>query len=259
MAVLCCMATSAFLIGCSSSASQRSDAPSQVVHTEPHALTVVPASTDSSFRLVLSPDAAKALIDASTTDVLVYGADTGVIRLPITKTTMGAPGRSETLTASAYADIAASVFRRASSFRILATIGDREHLYSVITNVDTAALALMPEISQGSDSGYVFTLRATRRRVVEGEYFPSSEQLRISVVNAKGATVWSSDHGMAYLTVIMPVEPEQKGSSHVYQQEWNGITLDGEPLRPGRYRVTFLLPVRRASYSTTLDITIPLK
>ncbi len=249
----------ALLSGCSASAPRRTDAPSRVTHDEALTVKVLPAPNESVFRVVLAAIDAQKLSGASGADVLIEGGDSAAKRFPLTITSMGAPGRAETVSTSAFADIPADLLRGATQMKLVAVIGGREHLYEAIVDVDTSALALLPQVARSDDSGYVFTLRATRRRTVPGEYFPSSEQLRISVVNMKGATVWSSDQGLAFLTVVMPVEPEQMGATYVYQQEWNGITIDGESLPPGRYRVVFLLPVRPLPYSQTLDITVPLR
>lgn len=123
---------------------------------------------------------------------------------------------------------------------------------------DTSALTLMPFIRPSKESSVVIGVNAYRNRVVEGEYLPSSEDVRV-VIRSGFKTIWQSNQGMAFLTVIGPVRPESVGEVSTYTLDWDGTDADGLPISPGEYTADIIIPSRPAPYQTQITFTWPLK
>ena len=190
---------------------------------------------------------------------------------------MGAPGRSETITETVSARLPRDRFSAARSFAVQALHAESTISYPArISNesspevqetafdalepqADTAALALIPSFQQNPDSTIRFTVRAVRRRIVDSEYFPSSEQLRIRIMNRKGQIKWSSNDGLAFLTMIYPVEPQMVGGVYDYTLDWNGRTTLGDPIPSGTYTMEVTLPSKPLAYTTSFTISFPLQ
>jgi hypothetical protein len=128
---------------------------------------------------------------------------------------------------------------------------------AAFSSVDTSALTLVPFIQRADDSSYTLGVSARRNRVVEGEYLPSSEDLRITVRRGLDV-VWQSRTGLAFLTVVLPVRPENIGEQSVYSVEWSGTDTDGNPLPRGEYTAELMIPSRPAPYLTQMTFTWPL-
>lgn len=116
----------------------------------------------------------------------------------------------------------------------------------------SGALLLLPDILVGN-GGVEFRLRVRRVQEVEGEYFPSSERLRVEVFQGV-KRLWSSDAGVAFLQVIGAVEPVAVGMEHVYQYRWNGRLNTGQELSAGIYEVRLTLPARPFAYGVTVPL-----
>lgn len=239
--------------GCASASQERTSG----VITDTIAVRMVPGASRAALRVVTEQKSVSLLSGTTEAELRVLSADSTVLRYPLTFTSMGAPGKTETLTTMITADLPSEIAAGAIEMSISAKADSKERTFAVSALVDTAALELAPSMTRQNDGTYQFMLRATRRRIVPEEYFPSSEQLRIAIFSAKGATVWSSNDGMAYLTVVMPVEPALQGASHLYSLDWNGMASDGARLPTGRYQVQLTLPVRPAPYSCFLDVVLP--
>lgn len=220
-------------------------------------MRIIPGATPAALRVVTEQRSVPLLSGSTETELRILSADSTMSRYRLDMTSMGAPGKTETLTSMITADIPAGALANALEMSVRTTADSKERIYAVSAEIDTAALELMPSVTRQNDGTYQFLLRATRRRIVPGEYFPSSEQLRIAIFNGKGATVWSSNDGMAFLTVVMPVEPALQGASHLYTLDWNAMASDGVRLPSGRYRVQLTLPARPAPYTCFLDVVLP--
>ena len=123
---------------------------------------------------------------------------------------------------------------------------------------DTSALSLIPFVQLGDEATVVIGVNATRNRVIEGEYLPSSEDVRV-VIRSGFKTIWQSNQGMAFLTVISPVRPESIGEVSTYTLDWDGTDAEGQPLTPGEYTADIIIPSRPAPYQTQITFTWPLK
>lgn len=245
--------------GCSF-ATERSEAQSvRGVNADTVVLQVVPTDNESLFRAVIDQASVDLLQGWTELWLSVTTLDSLRFRFPVTVTSMGAPGRSETVTSNMTAEIPASVARKGMAIELFARKQQNEQTFTTKAVIDTAALKLTPSIEQTAEGIYRFILRAERRRNMPDEYFPSSEQLRVTIVDRKGSLVWTSNEGLAFLTMIMPVEPMSRGSVYEYVTEWNGTGMSGEPLQAGRYNIQFLLPVKPSPYSESVDITLPIR
>ena len=123
---------------------------------------------------------------------------------------------------------------------------------------DTSALTLNPFIRPGDEGLVVIGVNATRNRVIEGEYLPSSEDVRV-IIRSGFKTIWQSNQGMAFLTVVSPVRPESVGEVSTYNLDWDGTDAEGQPLAPGDYTADIIIPSRPAPYQTQITFTWPLK
>ncbi len=110
----------------------------------------------------------------------------------------------------------------------------------------SGALVLAPSV-EVSDSGVTFRLRARRVQPVAGEYFPSSERLRVELFQG-GKRWWSSAEGVAFLQVIGAVEPTEVGAEVEYSLRWDGRLPTGERLPAGDYQLRLTLPARPQEY-----------
>jgi hypothetical protein len=123
---------------------------------------------------------------------------------------------------------------------------------------DTSALTLTPFIRPGDEESIAIGVNAARNRMIEGEYLPSSEDIRV-VIRSGFKTIWQSNQGMAFLTVITPVRPESVGEVSIYVLDWDGTDTQGQPLAPGQYTADIIIPARPAPYQTQITFTWPLK
>lgn len=124
---------------------------------------------------------------------------------------------------------------------------------------ESSPLTLTPFVERINDETVAVGVAAKRNALVEGEYLPSSEDLRVVIFGSGMKTLWDSRNGMAYLTVITPVRPEVVGETSRYSIEWNGTAYDGTPLSAGRYTAQITIPAKPAPYSTSIEFTWPLK
>ncbi|TAL69787.1 MAG: hypothetical protein EPN82_03965 [Bacteroidetes bacterium] len=133
---------------------------------------------------------------------------------------------------------------------------DMTKTYSQLYNeeeVEQPALTLEPFIENQTYNSAVFGVKATRNKIVENEYIPTSETFRVDILNRKGAIVWSSGYGQNFLQVINPVLPKSKGETHKYTVEWYGNSSNQIPLIPGEYTLRMTIPAKPNSYTSTMN------
>lgn len=121
----------------------------------------------------------------------------------------------------------------------------------------SSAVSTPEEADQQAAEFYVMGVEAMRMRAVEGEYLPSSEDLRV-IIRQGFKVFWQSNTGMSYLTVITPVRPERSGEHSLYSLEWAGTDSYGMPLPPGEYTADIIIPAKPAPYQTQITFTWPL-
>lgn len=111
-----------------------------------------------------------------------------------------------------------------------------------------SALSLVP-IFLIEDDMLVFRLAAKRNEIVEREYFPSSENLRILMQNEKGKVIYKSNKGMNYFQVIEDVKPIEINETHIYELK----TKIPVHFDKGKYKITYILPAKPLPYQTVLE------
>lgn len=113
---------------------------------------------------------------------------------------------------------------------------------------------ILPDIKKEGD-GYKMEAYAIKlKNSSDDVYFPSSEQLRAELISAKGTLLWSSNHEMNYLTVIMRLLPINIGEIHKYQLHWDGKANDKRKVGEGKYTLLLGLPSSPKSYFTNSDL-----
>jgi hypothetical protein len=123
-------------------------------------------------------------------------------------------------------------------------------------NESKEPMTLVPSVKEQTSDYIAFSLNATRNKTVEGEYLPSSEDLRIFIFDSKGAIVWNSSHNMNYLMVIGEVLPIKIGASHEYIGHWNKKDNNGKSIQPGSYTAKLIIPAVPNNYSIDLAFKV---
>lgn len=119
-------------------------------------------------------------------------------------------------------------------------------------NQSGEVMTLLPSVKEQQTNFITFSLKATRNQIVEGEYLPSSEDLRIFIYDSNGKPVWNSNHNMNYLMVIGDVMPNKVGQTHEYIAQWNKSDNSGKRLPPGTYTAKLIIPAQPTNYSADL-------
>lgn len=126
-----------------------------------------------------------------------------------------------------------------------------------ITYQPATPLELLPFTTRVSDSLLTIGVVAIRVFKPQGEYLPSSERLRLIISDQKGNVVWRSDAGMQFMTIVGQIEPTLEGRTEQYTSQWNGVDLQGNPVRPGTYDCEILIPARPTPYSVRTPVQWP--
>ncbi len=117
-------------------------------------------------------------------------------------------------------------------------------------------MTLKPSIKEQTSDYITFSLKATRNKVIDGEYLPSSEDLRIMVYDSRGALVWNSSRDMNFLMVIGEVQPTKVGATHEYIGHWNKKDHSGKSLPPGIFTAKLIIPSMPNNYSIDLAFKV---
>ncbi len=107
---------------------------------------------------------------------------------------------------------------------------------------EKTSLLLTPSINIINDSNVVFSVDAKRIYVENKEYLPSSELLRIEILNKSGKPIFASNNNMNYFQVIKQVLPSEIGDRYIYQYTWNGKDNYYKKLPQGDYTVLLVIP-----------------
>jgi hypothetical protein len=89
------------------------------------------------------------------------------------------------------------------------------------------------------------------------EYLPSTEDVRVIISDADGNTIWRSDAGLMFSTMIMKVEPQDRGSVAVVERRWNGLDAAGSTVPSGSYRADVIIPALPMSYQASVEFSWP--
>lgn len=118
------------------------------------------------------------------------------------------------------------------------------------------ALLLEPQFEMLNDSIAKFSVLATRNKIVENEYLPTSEALNVKVYGKKGNVIWSSDYNMNFLMAIQEVLPTDIGETHKYEVFWNLKNNAGSLVRSGEYKAVLNIPAVPEHYKCEMNINI---
>jgi len=118
-------------------------------------------------------------------------------------------------------------------------------------------LDLLPFTHRSSDSLVTVGVVAVRVFKPQGEYLPSSERIRLIVSDQKGNVVWRSDAGLQFMTIVGQVEPTLEGRTEQYTAQWNGVDLQGNPVRNGTYECEIIIPARPTPYAVRTSVQWP--
>jgi hypothetical protein len=149
-----------------------------------------------------------------------------------------------------------------ASQRAYATVGvvtatDHIMFNTVIEYQKAEPLELQPFAKASSDTSVDIGATARRIFVPQGEYLPTSEAFRVIISDGKGAVVWRSDAGVAFLSVVTLVEPQAANAVHRYEMPWDGRDLAGNRVPDGEYHADIIIPARPKPYATSFTVTWP--
>lgn len=114
--------------------------------------------------------------------------------------------------------------------------------------VDKGALSLKPEI-KFSGNQIEFILHTKRNYIVEKEYIPNSEDLKILVYSEKGKLIYNSGEGANFFMAIQDVKPIEVGEKHTYKFISKNDFFDKSKI----YKIHYIIPAKPEIYSITLD------
>ena len=114
------------------------------------------------------------------------------------------------------------------------------------------AVVLKGWVENVTDTSALFVALAERRRMLDNEYFPTSERLRLIITDEDGTTYWNSSQVQIFMQMTAPVEPKNVDAVKRYETLWEGRDMQGNPLPPGHYTATLSLPVRPSHYVVTI-------
>ncbi len=111
--------------------------------------------------------------------------------------------------------------------------------------------------ASGAESTIEVGLMAKRIYVPQGEYLPTSESFRVLISDGKGSVVWRSDAGLAFLSVVTLVEPQNANAIHRYVMPWDGRDLGGQMVPDGEYHADLIIPSRPKPYTASISFKWP--
>lgn len=134
-------------------------------------------------------------------------------------------------------------------------VGNKELIVSKIDKITQNDLILIPgfSITNGTNEFSLFALRV-KADDSNKMYFPSSEQLRIEIVDSNSSTIWNSNHEKSYMTVVGRVLPENAGEIYKYELQWTGKARNNKKIVSGAFGVHFILPVSPIPYFFNTEI-----
>lgn len=121
-------------------------------------------------------------------------------------------------------------------------------LFSKMNVTCNGSMYLIPlEIKAGATK-YILGIAAIRKKIVEDEYLPSSEDIRAEIFTYKGKLLWSSNYNMNYMTLIQDVQPTRIDSINLYTLVWNGKKNDKKKMNTDDYTLRLTIPAKPNAY-----------
>ena len=115
-------------------------------------------------------------------------------------------------------------------------------------------LYVQPFIDETTDSSVTFALLARRNRGASIDFFPTSEYLRVEILDANANVVFASQHNSQFLQEIQPVEPLKREQYHRYTYVWNGKDNEGRAVAIGSYTVRLTLMTKPDPYVMSVPL-----
>ncbi|OYT15942.1 MAG: hypothetical protein B7C24_10435 [Bacteroidetes bacterium 4572_77] len=112
------------------------------------------------------------------------------------------------------------------------------------------------KVNENDIESYRFDVKAKRNKVVEGEYFPSSQTIALTITDEYGKMLYNSSMGTMFMDIIETVYPENISEEHTYSIIWNGKDMKGNHLPNGKYKAMLLLPAIPNPYATDIEMEI---
>ncbi len=145
--------------------------------------------------------------------------------------------------------------------KVFGETGKAENSYSItkkITDIfcrreNSEPIDMIPYVRLSAKGIPVFGLRVFRNYIIEDEYIPNSEILKVELVGPKGNVVWKSGEGANYLQVITPVYPENPGEIYDYEVFYRGKNSNNSKLKPGKYTARYVIPANPTPYYTEYE------
>lgn len=109
---------------------------------------------------------------------------------------------------------------------------------------DENGFLIVPNTLQNSDSYEfgVYTIKIDTNNLQR--YFPSSERLRIELLDKKVKLVWNSNYNQNYLAVVGELNSKQIGEINYYKILWNKKDLNKNKIEPNEYIINYILPLQ---------------
>lgn len=103
---------------------------------------------------------------------------------------------------------------------------------------------LIPNTMQNIDSYEfgVYTIKVDTNSLKR--YFPSSERLRIELLDNKTKFIWNSNYNQNYLAVVGEFNTKEVGEINYFKILWNKKDNNKNKIKPNEYLVNFILPLQ---------------
>lgn len=139
----------------------------------------------------------------------------------------------------------------------LVTGSDHVTFECPVTMVAFAPVELRPFTRSTADGTIDIGAEVRRIYAASDEYLPSTEDVRVIISDADGNTIWRSDAGLMFSTMIMKVEPRDRGSVAVVERQWNGRDAAGSTVTSGRFRADVIIPALPIPYQASIEFSWP--
>lgn len=173
---------------------------------------------------------------------------------------MGTPSEDDVVLVSGEAYMDSPTIRSATDIWIdVSVINSTDQLVfrQKVEFVPATPLELTPFATPAGAASIELGATVKRIYLPTNEYLPSAERFRIIVSDSSGAVVWRSDAGLSYSTIVLNVEPRHSGETDRQAITWNGKSLSGTIIPPGRYRADMSIPARPTPYTTSIEFSWP--
>ncbi|MGQ9818648.1 MAG: hypothetical protein ACUVQ1_01795 [Candidatus Kapaibacteriales bacterium] len=130
-----------------------------------------------------------------------------------------------------------------------------KNYYNLPFSLDTTSgnSIFIPMVTIIDDTLIVCSIDLIRIRPSEEEYFPSSERLRVEILNSTGKSIWRSDEGVYFLQIIGKVEPIEIGKVHRYSLSIPKEIVSKVTSKPDKFTFRLSLPIRPEPKMYNLD------